>query len=269
MADLSSEQNINSMLPPELLTRIFDLLPVADLGTALLVCRRWRELGEKPILWAKMDLKFNIYKEGRGNEQWEVDGDGRIVGPLVEGARPQYVGMSDSMAGWTEELVKVLTMPRMQALEHLTLSFFYMGEVSLQDCMHFLQLVSDFAPSVRKLSWMNGRVIRVTPNPTPVDELAQQLVAKLVKFEEVDFFLSTFGEDFPHYFRPDERIFGNGINAAILRALAAVSYNGEDSRLKVLTLDRRESSHPAESAALVEARKKLTVNLQSSVVILD
>ena len=225
-------------------------------------------MGEKPILWAKVELRFNVYKEGRGNEQWEVDGDGRIVGPLVEGARPQYVGRLDSVAGWTEQLVKVLTLPRFQSLEHLTLSFFYMGQVFWQDCMHFLQLVSNFAPSVRKLCWMEGR-ITVTPNPTPVDELAQQLVAKLVKFEEVDFFLSTFGEDFPHYFRPDERIFGNGINAAILRALAAVSYNGEDSRLKVLTLDRRESSHPAESAALVEARKKLTVNLQSSVVILD
>ena len=39
MAELSSELNINSMLPPELLTRIFDFLPVADLGSAILVCR--------------------------------------------------------------------------------------------------------------------------------------------------------------------------------------------------------------------------------------
>jgi len=220
MAELSSELNINSMLPPELLTRIFDFLPVADLGTAILVCRRWRELGEKPILWAKMDLRFNVHKEGRGNEQWEVDGDGRIVGPLVEGARPQYVGRSDSVAGWTEHLAKLLTMPRLQSLEHLTLSFFYLDQVFWQDCMLFLQLVSDVAPSVRKLSWLNGR-ITVTPNPTPVDELAEQLVRKLVKFEEVHFFLSTFDEDFPHYFRPDEQPprFGNEINAAIHRAL--------------------------------------------------
>ena len=228
-------------------------------------------MGEKPILWAKVELRFNVYKEGRGNEQWEVDGDGHIVGPLVEGARPQYVGRLDSVAGWTEQLVKVLTLPRFQSLEHLTLSFFYMDQVFWQDCVHFLQLVSNFAPSVRKLCWMEGR-ITVTPNPTPVDELAQQLVAKLVKFEEVHFlFLSRFDEDFPHYFRPDERPprFGNGINTAIHRALAAASYDGEDSRLKVLTLDDREPSDPVESAALVQARKKLTVNLVSSLVILD
>ena len=37
----------------------------------------------------------------------------------------------------------------------------------------------------------------------------------------------------------------------------------------MVTLDRREPSDPAESAALVEARKKLTVNLVGSLVILD
>ena len=100
----------------------------------------------------------------------------------------------------------------------------------------------------------------MAPNPTSVEELAQQLVTKLVKFEEVNFF-SSIDEDFPHYFFFDERPprFGNGINAAILRALAAASYDGEESRLKVVTLlDPATCSH---SEALVEARKKLTVNL--------
>ena len=149
-------------------------------------------------------------------------------------------------------------MPRLQSLQQLTLSFYFMGEIFWQDCMDFLQLVSDFAPSVKKLSWQEGP-ITVTPNPTPVDKLAQQLVAKLVKFEEVHF-SSPFYEDYPHYFFPHERPprFGNGINAAIHRALAAASYDGEDSRLKVLTLCNSEPSH---SEALVEARKKLTVNL--------
>merc|ERR1712154_578651 len=130
-----------------------------------------------------------------------------------------------------------------------------MGEVFWQDCIHFLQLVSDFAPSVRKVFWSEGS-ITVTPNPIPVDELAQQLVTKLIKFEEVHF-SSPFFEDFPHYFFPHERP---------PRALAAASFDGEDSRLKVLTLDARE---PSDSAALVEARKKLTVNFASSVVFLD
>ena len=107
----------------------------------------------------------------------------------------------------------------------------------------------------------------MTPNPTSVEELAQQLVEKLVKFEEIHF-SSPFYEDFPHFFFPheDPPRFGNGINVAVHRALAAASFDGEDSRLKVLTLDARE---PSNSAALLEARKKLTVNLVSSVVFLD
>ena len=131
--------------------------------------------------------------------------------------------------------------------------------------MHFLQLVSDFASSVKKLHWEEG-AITVTPNPTPLDELAQQLVAKLAKFEEVHF-SSHFCEDFPHCFFPDEHPprFGNGINATIHRALAALSCS-EDSKLKVLTLEGLEPSH---SADLVEARKKLKVNIVSRVVCLE
>ena len=44
-------------------------------------------------------------------------------------------------------MVKLLTMPRLQCLEHLELNFFFMGEIFWEDCMLFLQLVSDFAPS--------------------------------------------------------------------------------------------------------------------------
>ena len=218
-------------------------------------------MGEHPTLWTKLKLNFYVYKEGRGNEQWEdrVDGDGRVVGTRATVVDGVVVWYGVDICGWTEELVQVLTMPRLQSLEQLTLSFFFMGQIFWQDCIHFLQLVADFAPSLKKLSWREGR-ITVTPNPTSVEELAQQLVTKLVKFEEVNFF-SSIDEDFPHYFFFDERPprFGNGINAAILRALAAASYDGEESRLKVVTLlDPATCSH---SEALVEARKKLTVNL--------
>ena len=37
--ELDAELNINSSLPPELLTSIFHFLPVSDLNNALLVCR--------------------------------------------------------------------------------------------------------------------------------------------------------------------------------------------------------------------------------------
>ena len=49
---------------------------------------------------------------------------------------------------------ELLTMPRLQCLEHLELIFFFMGEIFWEDCMLFLQLVSDFAPSVKRLSWI-------------------------------------------------------------------------------------------------------------------
>ena len=39
MAQFGSELNINSRLPPELISTIFDFLPIADLHNALLVCR--------------------------------------------------------------------------------------------------------------------------------------------------------------------------------------------------------------------------------------
>ena len=39
-------------IPAEMLERIFRLLPPRDLKTVVLVCRRWRRLGEAPRLWA-------------------------------------------------------------------------------------------------------------------------------------------------------------------------------------------------------------------------
>ena len=43
--------SICSLLPDEMLGKIFLLLPPRDLRTAVLVCRRWREVGEGPRLW--------------------------------------------------------------------------------------------------------------------------------------------------------------------------------------------------------------------------
>ena len=122
-------------------------------------------MGEHPTLWTKLKLNFYVYKEGRGNEQWEdrVDGDGRVVGTRATVVDGVVVWYGVDICGWTEELVQVLTMPRLQSLEQLTLSFFFMGQIFWQDCIHFLQLVADFAPSLKKLSWRDGG-ITVTPN---------------------------------------------------------------------------------------------------------
>ena len=48
---------INTLLPPELLSQIFGLLPPADLRTVLLVCHLWREVGEAPGLWTWASLR--------------------------------------------------------------------------------------------------------------------------------------------------------------------------------------------------------------------
>ena len=47
---------INSLLPPEILEKVFSLLPVRDLRRVVLVCRRWRQVGEAPHLWAWLYL---------------------------------------------------------------------------------------------------------------------------------------------------------------------------------------------------------------------
>ena len=120
-------------------------------------------------------------------------------------------------------------------------------------------------------SWRDG-TITVTPNPTPVKQLAQELGAKLVKFKEVHFSSErtrtginssacSFDEDACRhlffYERPPR--FGNGINSAILRALPA-ALEREGSRLKSLTLD---CNCVFNNTDLIEARKKLTVNIIS------
>ena len=46
-------------LPPEKLLEIFHLLSPQDLKTVVLVSRRWREVGETPILWGWVSLKVN------------------------------------------------------------------------------------------------------------------------------------------------------------------------------------------------------------------
>ena len=49
--------NIPSSLPPEVLGRIFRLLPRRDLKMAVLVCRLWREVVEEQRLWACHTLR--------------------------------------------------------------------------------------------------------------------------------------------------------------------------------------------------------------------
>ena len=217
-------------------------------------------MGEQPTLWTKLDLKFNVYKEGRGID-FPIKTYREVRAMAVRIVDVSVLPANVHICGWTEELVKVLAIPRLQSLEHLTLDFFFMSKVFWEDCIHFLQLVSDFAPSVRKLTWREGS-ITVTPNPTPVEELAQQLVEKLVKFEEVHFPSVSFDvrTDRPLSYGAYLRFLrfeGIGINAAILRALPAAT-GEEGSKLKSLTLHCHQTNL---AGSLAEAQKKLTVNI--------
>ena len=46
-------------LPPEMLLWIFQLLSYRDLKIVMLVCRRWREIGETPRLWSLYPVIVN------------------------------------------------------------------------------------------------------------------------------------------------------------------------------------------------------------------
>ena len=219
-------------------------------------------MGEKPILWTNLKLNFNAFKE-EDKEDKEDEEDEEDEEDTEDEEDREEVPLH--IRGWTDELALVLTMDRLQSLENLTLDFYNIDRISWQDCIQFLLVVHHFAPSVKKLSWRESTVT-VTPNPTPVFFLAQQLVEMLVKFKEVHFSSSTstlstysFDEDLCRhlFFREVPPRFGNGINSAILRALPA-ALDAEDSQLKILTLHCPGFYDPAD---LAEARKRLTVNM--------
>jgi len=204
----------SSKLPSEILMIIFCFLSFTDLKKALLVCKWWREVAEQPALWKKLDLVHNI-------------------------AKSPDCG-----------LVELLTMSRLQALQHLTLNFCYMDQIFWEDCVHFLQVVADLCPSVKRLLWEKGGKIAMRPSPITMDKRAQNLTAQLVKFEEVLFYSQFVGEQHRYI---------NGINEAILRAALDV----EDSKLKVLTL---VGDQPIDPAVLAVTQEKLTVNMNKDFV---
>jgi len=71
-------------LPPELLNNIFRFLPYTDLKNVVLVCRFWREVGERASLWSNFKLDF-------------TDGD------------------------TNRQLLQVLRLSRLQSLQHISL----------------------------------------------------------------------------------------------------------------------------------------------------
>ena len=192
--------------------------------------RFWREVGEQPCLWSTLKLKF-LAVNGKPNKD------------------------TDGPTGWTQDLQRVLSMKRLQALQQLNLDFsFTVQDVVWRDCIRFLQIITRNSPTVRKLSLESLHLADPLP---PSKVLAEQLVAKLVNFEQVDFGTDGFLRD--HHWDAGD----NSVANALLRrlapaAMAAVLSSGEGSKLWVLSMP----AYPRViKEALAEARKFLTVNI--------
>ena len=185
------------------------------------------EVGQQPCLWSSLKLKFRL------DNREEMDN------------REETGPMDLPTIGRTNDLLKVLNMGRLQAIEQFTLvvevgdSDLMDSGISWQEFMHFLQITP---PSVQKLSLLNFSPTPPEPMP-PLNLLAEELMANLVKFEEVDF--------------GTEGFLRGGLANEVLKAVSTV---GEDSKLRVLSIPGFERDADTRDA-LAEARKILTVNL--------
>ena len=168
-------------------------------------------MGEQPSLWSTLRLKFRVNCGGYNTR---------------------------SVFG-REEVLEILKIPRLQALQALRLDF--PRKILWQDLLIFLDMIP---LSVKKLSLLS---LCPTPPPKPrpsLEVLAMQLAEKLVKFEEVDF-------------ADDGFLRHTDVQEAVLRAVSIAG----DSKLKVLTVPGFEKESELREARY-EARKKLTINLR-------
>merc|ERR1712212_735002 len=56
--DLIDNPLINSVLPPEMLAKVFSYLAPKDLNTVMLVCKTWKKAAEtRPTLWSWAKLR--------------------------------------------------------------------------------------------------------------------------------------------------------------------------------------------------------------------
>ena len=177
---------INSKLPNELLTMVFQFLPFDDLKKVLLVCRlapcfvlykdwfwilllfvlccsrRWREVGEQACLWTSFKLKFIV------NYWAEVDIRDQPGGP----------------SGTAGDLRKVLKFRRLSSFQQLTLDFF--SNMDWEEYIYLFQVIIESSPSVLRLSLIeNPLFFRGDLHATKAR--AQQLAEWVVRFQRVDF----------------------------------------------------------------------------------
>ena len=53
-------QQINALLPPEILHHVFRRLPPRDMNNVVLACRLWREVREAPGFWSWVTLSGTV-----------------------------------------------------------------------------------------------------------------------------------------------------------------------------------------------------------------
>ena len=184
-------------------------------------------MGEQPSLWSTLSLKFRVNSGVQEHEQDEEEG----------GDEGEYPTLGLFLR--REEVLEILKIPRLQALQALRLDF--PRKILWQDLLIFLDMIP---LSVKKVSLIS---LWPTPPPKPrpsLEVLAMQLVEKLAKFEEVDF-------------ADDGFLRHTDVQEAVLRAVLIAG----DSKLKVLTVPGFEKEADL-SEARYEARKKLTINLR-------
>ena len=110
-------------------------------------------MGEQPCLWSTVKLKFSVANEGEEPLGHMMHEDGPHVMP------------EDGPTGGTEDLLRVLNMGRLEALEQLTLDFSStVQDVSQQNCIRFLQIILENSPKVRKLSLESLHVASYFPS---------------------------------------------------------------------------------------------------------
>jgi len=202
---------------------VFEFLPFDDLKKVLLVCRRWREVGEQACLWTSFKLQFIV------NYWAEVDIGDQPGGP----------------SGTAGDLIKILKFRRLSSLQQLTLDFF--SNMDWEQYIYLFQVISESSPSVLRLSlienpWffhgsLNGQEAR-----------ALQLAEKVTRFEEVDF--GNGGNTI-------------GIAYGINTMLKEIISSEASSKLQVLSLPLSEGwfVYHGGSSSLDEARERFRIIL--------
>ena len=97
-----------TVLPPEILERVFHLLPPRDLKAVVLVCRRWREVGEVPVLWTWVATPFT---------QTNFSSDLGLVVKMLKSRRLEWVNRANVRKVSEEFLEVAISHPGLKTLD--------------------------------------------------------------------------------------------------------------------------------------------------------